>query len=230
MMKERGILFSGPMVRAILEGRKTQTRRVVKPQPPPDAKRFSESRGVWRETLAAPGARWRCPYGIPGDRLWARETWRVSSESNHTPDGLSGTKKIYIAYKAGAFAGVARQHREDFRTPEDDDLASRAWGKSRVDAWRPSIHMPRWASRITLEITGVRVERVQEISGSDAVAEGIPAVAGTTWESRPDNLNAWVVSQFRRLWNSINAKRGYGWDANPWVWVIEFKRLEGKDV
>lgn len=203
-MKERPILFSAPMVRAILNGTKTQTRRVVKD----------------RHIDAAPPAcffqwlRERCTYGQPGDRLWVRETWQVV-------DGSERARRIVT-----------------------DPSPSRGWieyaatvhpGHEPPPRWRPSIHMPRWASRILLEITAVRVERLQDISGEDAVAEGI-ARDGDGYERfhvDPDaplgqSFTRNPVLAYRGLWEKIN---GVGtWDANPLVWVIEFKRVEGGDA
>lgn len=185
-MKERPILFSGEMVRAILEGRKTMTRRVIKPQPA----------GEW----AAPG-KTACPYGQPGDRLWVRETWR---KTNWTDEPNRGEWRVF------------------WRATEKEDSRNNG-------LWRPSIHMPRWASRILLEVVSVRVERVQDISEEDARAEGVE------WQNeRPcwvnyldrEDWSPTARDSFRTLWDSINAKRGYGWDANPWVWVVEFKKIE----
>lgn len=186
--KERPILFSEPMVKAILEGRKTQTRRVIKPQP----ERLGEV--VWdfgsEETcfIGDESAREyllynaRNPYGWAyhdgtADRLWVRETWRHYKLENRT----------------------------SYRADGEEDVTP-------LLTWRPSIHMPRWASRITLEITDVRVERVQEISLGDIRAEGLDPLPVVN--PRGD---------FADLWDSINLKRGYGWDQNPWVWVICFK-------
>lgn len=193
VVKERPILFSGPMVRAILDGRKTQTRRVVKPQP------------IWvydcsvpvLTTDADPNAAIRCPYGVPGDRLWVRETF-------------------------------GRQWRHGFIYRADVETPIPAGG------WEPSIHMPRCASRIMLEVTRVCVERLQNISEADAQAEGIQVLPLQS----VDDPSAWRQSgpgahqarnareSFRLLWDSINSKRGFGWDVNPWVWVIEFRRVD----
>jgi len=197
-MKEKPILFSGPMVKAILGGQKRQTRRVIKPQP------IKELWGNWIYSksarnvyatdswMSAGGMRVQlpkyCPYGQPGDRLWVRETWNSSQLIGWKPSELPHTVPIY--YRA------------------DDPEA--------MPIWRPSIFMPRWASRITLEITGVGVERVQEISEEDAKAEGISA------PGYPDVAH----EMFAELWDTINAKRGFGWEKNPWVWVITFKALE----
>lgn len=192
-MRERPILFSAPMVRAILEGRKTQTRRVVKPQPA----------GAW----AAPGRR-ACPYGQAGDRLWVRETWGTHDQGFDTAE-----ESTVVVYRA------------DVDRPEPK-------------RWRPSIHMPRVASRITLEVTGVRVERLHQLSEADALAEGIHRIdigsgyeprysaAPRSWadavEGDPD-VQLTASAAFRELWESINGLRS--WLANPWVWVVEFKRL-----
>ena len=196
-MKERPILFSGPMVRAILEGRKTQTRRVVKPQPPTAFVTVRVEDGTQASwclrnqsafDLPESAADWltlRCPYGVPGDRLWVRETWG-SCTTNGT---------VCSGYRA--------------------DVALRPEIEAGVDRWRPSIHMPRWASRLLLEVKAVRVERLQEISEDDAFAEGI---SGGDWLGNP-------VGTYRELWDSINAKRGHSWESNPWVWVVEFERV-----
>jgi hypothetical protein len=234
-MRERPILFSAAMVRAILAGRKTQTRRIVKGvdgaySPIPAGHRLLNYAG--EEEIA------RCPYGKPGDRLWCKETWHYVNHQ-HGPRGL----EVCIGYPA-----------------DGDDLPNRPsipvgeeWA-DRADAWpyrprrHPSIHMPRWASRITLEITGVRVERLQAISEADAKAEGVeppeaeredhdwsicPTCGGTGLHgSLGDNLGYREVDctdcdthakRYRHLWNAINGPGS--WDANPWVWVVEFRRL-----
>ena len=189
-MKERPILFSGPMVRAILDGKKTMTRRVMKlPISHNDIESVSDITGGWWCGFNSNDTSYllTCPYGQPGDRLWVRETWR-STRVDKTPAPC-----IYRA--------------DGGKTP---------YGKP----WIPSIHMPRWASRITLEITGVWVERVQEISEENAKAEGVtPSIVGQDL----DHLR--YRAGFQSLWDSINAKRGYGWDANPWVWVLTFRRV-----
>lgn len=191
--RERPILFSGAMVRAILAGTKTQTRRVMR-DPPPSLDPIIKD-GV---VIDWEGYRVRCPYGVSGDRLWVRETWQKSGLGwgNDLPVG----KLHYRATDSGEWKMY--------------------WGK-----WRPSIHMPRWASRITLVITGVRAERVQEISGRDALAEGVgePVRTGLVYGHATD---AWNQRAFAALWDSINgAMPGRAWDDNPWVWVVEFRRL-----
>jgi hypothetical protein len=170
---EKPILFSAPMVRAILEGRKTMTRRVVKPQPESD--QDDGHAGLIQD----------CPYGQPGDRLWVRETFSTDGCACYEPCFCPS-----VWYKA-------------------DDLSE---DKELQPKWCPSIFMPRWASRIILEVTGVRVERLQEITNAGALAEGI----------EPSGVPRTYVGDFAALWDSLNAKRGYGWDTNPWVWVIGF--------
>ena len=188
-VKERRILFSGPMVRAILDGRKTQTRRAIHP----DIGNWLEevSPGDWRYIVDIPEGSMpaieACPYGQPGDRLWVRETFAVQPElwaAGHGPQPIH-----YLA-------DTPRDQIEDYVV-------------------KPSIHMPRWASRITLEITDVRVERVQEIAIDDIYAEGCPPIS--CGDEDASELYEW----FSGLWDDINAKRGYGWDANPRVWVID---------
>ena len=210
-MKEYPILFSGPMVRAILDGNKTKTRRVIKPQPAPLShsyvdrfERFDETR--WMPTSPSgkvmvfePGI-YRCPYGQAGDHLWVKETWRAEelSDESHDP-GLDG-----IRYRAD----------DTFVSIENTCEASDRWCEvyKPGEKWHPSIFMPRWASRITLEVLDVRVEQVQNISEADCYAEGLGM------DPNLPHPRAW----FRVLWDSINAKRGYSWDVNPWVWVVEF--------
>ena len=215
-MKERPILFSAPMVRAILEGQKTQTRRAVKPQP-----EWTEPASVWafcEDGRSGPGwyahnddypeegaLFYRCPYGQPGDRLWVRESgwerpWRTAKMMREGAD----TWPRY-AYAAD---GWDDQDRADFK----------AWGFKSL----PSIHMPRWASRILLEIVSVRVERLQDISEGDAVAEGCETVCMTP--TGEDNGSAiYGPDGYAALWDRINGAGA--WEANPWVWVIEFKRV-----
>lgn len=191
-MSEHPILFSGPMVRAILDGSKTMTRRVVKYTPamgnPFEWRNLPESKLIGKIDRF-------CPYGQPGDRLWVRETW-----------GCEGGNTVrYIA------DGSKRRLHHEFPSK----LAR--FNKAN----KPSIFMPRWASRITLEITGVKVERVQDISEQDAEAEGISFMRDIP--DADETLTAKTL--FNILWDSINAKRGYGWDVNPWVWAITFRRV-----
>ena len=197
-MKERPILFSAPMVRALLDGSKTQTRRVVKPQPPEvfDLKNHkTESGFVYAADYAKMTSdvekqqrvRWDCPYGQPGDRLWVRETFGHFERN----DTLKSGDTIY--------------YRADGECLE-------------LQPWRPSIHMPRWASRILLEVTAVRVERLQDIRDSDALAEGIAPL------DHPGAIFCPAKSAYSDLWDSINGDGS--WFQNPWVWVIEFKRVQ----
>ncbi len=220
-MRERPILFSGAMVRAILEGRKTQTRRVMKHQPPPATRdvftfhhphprtHFWAFDGGSLLDWAQP-----CPYGEFGDRLYVRETWQ---HSNH-PFG---------PYERDCLVFYRADYLDD---PLGPDLERASDGIRRE--WRPSIHMPRAASRITLEITGVRVERLQNLSEADAIAEGIDKTAAGFWstygQSDADGTYSPRLS-YQCLWDGLNAARGCGWDANPWVWVVEFKRLGAGD-
>lgn len=206
-MKERPILFSSQMVRAILDGRKSQTRRVCK---------FQSSRitlvtqageeflrnGQWHfwETRGQllPTCTCKCPYGVPGDRLWVRETF-------------------------GRFWGGWKYRATDDRS----ELADKNW--------HPSIHMPREASRITLEVADIRVERLQDISEEDAIAEGIELIEGDynfddfsgMWRDYTKSRPYWnsTIDSFHSLWDSIS-KPGYSWDDNPWIWVVEFRRAE----
>lgn len=193
-MKENPILFNGDMVRAVLSGQKTQTRRPMKPIPVyPDAfdglRREIHDGQVhfWASGAELPAHKFRCPYGQPGDRLWVRERWAADMSFDDLPPRMLPPRGMPIYYHATAQC-------MDYK-------------------WRPSIHMPRWASRITLEITDIRVERVQDISEEDVQAEG--------FSDRPASKN-----KFRIAWDLLYWKRGLGWDVNPWVWVITFKRAE----
>lgn len=227
-MKERPIIFNGEMVRAILDGRKTQTRRVIKPQPPSVTENGTRFTGYQYTTLPVsqgydliaymdnPRYIGGCPYGQPGDRLWVREAHaRIPGEDNYT---------------------AAVHYLADGRMPSVEDRHDA--GLLKVF---PSIYMPRWASRILLEITNVRVERVQDVSEEDAKSEGVetkpygdhPFICTRDYSQKKRSNGGFpgfcadtgnqYRSSFRSLWNSINTKRGYEWDDNPWVWVIEFK-------
>lgn len=212
--KERPILFSGPMVRAILEDRKTQTQRVVKPQPTVALYQGTvptfcstgfplDSRGYSREQLTR-----FCPYGKPGDRLWVRENFweRPYRTPKMMREGADTWPKVI--YDADEDAGTREQWKE--------------WEWKR----KPSIFMFRHLSRITLAITNIRVERLQEISGKDAVAEGVGN--RLMQEQFADSIIAQEVAakEFAQGWNKINGKRkGCDWNSNPWVWIVEFKKL-----
>jgi hypothetical protein len=196
-MRERPILFSSEMVRAILDGRKTQTRRVAKVTDencPPGmitplagfVPRSPESHVSY------------CPHGAVGDRLWVREATCIS------PPDFADTSLNNVLDSHGRWRVV------QYVATHPDTSYARDYGIKVT----PSIHMPRWASRITLELTGVRVERVQDISESDAEAEG---VGDAPIHGRRD--------LFATLWNRLNASRGYSWESNPWVWVLTFRRV-----
>ncbi len=220
-MKEYPILFSGPMVRAILEGRKTQTRRIR------GLEQINKNPNIWTFTgfksdLGYPASRglWagfttaesntdvyiKSPYGSPGGRLWVRETWRETG-SGQRADGNIPTYKVPVIYAADVLYNDG--------------------------SYRPSIHMPRWASRITLEIVSVRVERLQEITREGVVSEGIGfhisnlgarnSSPTRLYEAFPDREGGYTNAKeaFGALWDSINRKK-YPWESNPWVWVIEF--------
>lgn len=249
-MKEHGIIFNDEMVRAILALRKTQTRRVIKTQQENGGKGLIEVRpyhcpdGRWSFVLAHSGVGvcdpFRCPYGQPGDRLWVRETCRAEELES----GCDG-----VRYRAdNAFIEIENSQAAggrwcDMRSPCETEDAQK---------WKPSRFMPRWASRILLEKTGERVERVQEISEEDARNEGCPqcpdceeknlcgewgrgaiddplslAAGGRPFYECGGLCGGQTAKEwFRSLWDSLNAKRGYDWDSNPWVSVTEFKLLE----
>jgi hypothetical protein len=202
-MKEKPIIFSADMVRAILDGRKTMTRRVIKGLLPRwNAWDFvNETETTWSCVGVGGAGRYQfsCPYGIPGEsRLWVRETWA------HVLDFGRSTGGYF--YRASYTNGG----------PYDD-----------VKKWKPSIFMPRAASRITLEVTEIRVERVQDISEEDARSEGVERFNddGVIYYGPFNKGHANPRVAFEWLWDSINAKRGYSWEANPWVWVITFKQV-----
>lgn len=230
-MKERPILFSGPMVRAILDGRKTQTRRVIKNTGTYAIEDHHGAEIAKRERAALST---NCPYGALGDRLWVRENFSGPYCMTGSPPKewplIVGHERIL----------------PDIHYWADGDLEHGGWTKP-----KPSIHMPRWASRINLEITGIRVERLQDIGGEDAQAEGIepldferydddydwsvcPKCGGTLLHNGP-GANLGVIydidcatcdthkKRYHHLWESINGPGS--WDANPWVWVVEFKRV-----
>lgn len=220
-MKERPILFSAPMVRAILDGRKTMTRRIVKHPHIDDADiwtRAADDLGRWAFGCAsgAPGSYGhgdyvRCPYGEPGDRLWVRETF-APYRAVGAPCSIADATYVVLA-------DGAQIYRDGNVSPA---LAKYAPGAFDSVKWRPSIHMPRWASRITLEVTCVRVERLHAITGRDVLAEGID-----NGKSNPAQGERWENMQrlaFESLWSEINGADS--WAANPWVWVVEFKRAK----
>lgn len=205
-VKERPIIFSGPMVRAILEGRKTQTRRVLKTQP---LEILDKSRGqklvnvtrkmnghtTWFGLIKRDpnqGAAFYCSYGEAGDLLWVREAFSAYAPEGQTGNWRTGENVTYI-YRA---------------TDEDADIAR----------WYSPIHLPRHASRIILTIKSIRVERLQNITAADCLAEGVELV-----DRRASDVT--IIGRFATGWNTINAKRGYSWESNPWVFVISFRKL-----
>lgn len=215
-MAEKPILFSRSMVQAILAGRKTQTRRVVTPQPRTDLQwggwlldTTGDQKHIgcacWnndRDGISTDNQYVRCPYGQPGDRLWVRETFASA------PNGF--------VYKASF--------------PDDgfgSQVVDMGTGEMIPLIWKPSIHMPRAACRITLDVVSVRVERLQAITRDDAKAEGTSSIWRWDASRKPELhrrglLNPYIAN-YSVLWDEINAGRGFGWDTNPWVWVVEFK-------
>ncbi len=183
------IIFSTPMVQAILDGKKTQTRRVIKIDDAPEN---------WKISIAGTSIVRTEPYDVKlpryaaGDILWVRETWFENEEC--------------LLYKASKYENTKEYHGRN------------GWVQIK---WRPSIFMPRKAARIFLRVTNVRVERLQDISEEDARAEGVNGIPRSTVLYPNDDY----IYPFKQLWNSLNQKRGYGWDTNPWVWVIEFERI-----
>jgi len=194
--KSRPIIMSSDSVRAILENRKSQTRRVMKPQPIVKNSQFRKDilwyayKGEFHDVTPGDSLYGNLPYQI-GDRLWVREAWKEINAPCAYKEDLSGYKKR-IVYRA-----------------DDADYIE----------WQSPMFMPRWASRLTLEITNVRCERVQDITCDGVIAEGY---------GRGINYIQAEIA-FANAWDKLNAKRGYGWDTNPWVWVIEFKKIEGGD-
>lgn len=212
-MKERPILFSAPMVRAILAGAKTQTRRPLR-----KGTWWNAEHGVIRMApagLACTGFELvPCPYGQPGDRLWVRETWAP----HFMYEGVK-PRNILIDARSCLFYAA------------DGGITGGCEAGQRAKRWRPAIHMPRRASRITLQVSGVRVERLQDISEADALAEGVtpkwePGCSGRLMEAFGGFSFRPAASAYADLWEQIN---GHGsWDANPWVWVVEFKRIDAQ--
>lgn len=220
---ERPILFKGRLVRAILEGRKTQTRRIVKLDDETLAFFGGADHLQWRSGPGHSGVGWycasdeypdegsdfyRCPFGRRGDRLWVKETFCPVDDREHGGEQ-------WIDYRATP--KYSEEHPAGWDNAPDDPEALK---------WKPSIYMPRAASRIDLEVTNVRVERLQAITELDALAEG---AIGATVQSSLDGVKGQYVvgsarDEFSNLWDTINAKRA-PWKENPWVWVIDFKRI-----
>jgi len=229
------------MVRATLDDHKTQTRRVINTGGIP-ADEFAAS--LWL-------VKGKCPYGGKGDILWVRETWKP----DETPDEGHDEIGDAVGDHAPGIAGIQYRADDAFVQIENTEEAALRWHKLlrpeetwpelRPPKWRPSIHMPRWVCRLVLDVKSVRVERVQDITETDAAAEGMPDDRPCEWLPCPScrgdgvhgalgpNLGVMEVDcydcdtnlkAFQIFWGSLNDKRGYGWDANPWVWVIEFER------
>lgn len=225
-VKERPILFSGPMVRALLDGRKTQTRRTVKPMPKwaakfpickPEGMAAGHQIWWWDGEFDRVGVAQDCPYGKPGDRLWVKETWRPTT-SLHPWD-------LDVKYRAdGAL-----------RTIKDGEFGDRDWTMPKAAATGnvSPLFMPRWACRLVLEITEVRLERLQDISDreqpNDCIAEGVFAddFTGKAVDWLERGFSSIERCRFHDLWTSINGAES--WDANPWVWVVSFRVLSDEE-
>lgn len=232
-MRELPILFSGAMIKAILSGAKSVTRRVIKPprcatlhgrEPLPD-KSFPDD-GYFHYAYGGGdlggdfcSKRVFCPYGSPGGKLWVRETHAIVPRT---------------AYAASTDDGETQLPHQLSPCGNDWAIYREGWTRCIPSRWRPSIHMPRWASRITLEVTGVRCERLQEITAADILAEGAVTrphvVEGLSGKCPVSAFDGAVYPDLRSLWvkgwDSINAKRGFGWASNPWVWAVDFRRVE----
>lgn len=229
---EHPILFNSEMVRAILEGRKTQTRRLVDTKyinANPDAYKLL---GMYENNIGKLAAQWKgddhvrdaySRYGKAGDKLWVRETWAETVNINQRTNWPGRPHIKCVDYPEIGAGKPCIIFRADGETDWVDDDGS----PTENSYWKPSIHMPRWASRIQLEVTAIRVERLQDITLRDKLAEGMEY---TSLNKRHGELTISDVllfecedTNFRDLWDSINAKSGFSWDANPWVWIIEFK-------
>ena len=217
---EHGMIFTGESVSGIMARTKTMTRRIINPQLPPDRVIVDHNNGqitvcLDDQTEKFPGPyelkTWKCPYGVVGDQLWVRETWRTEERASDMVDG--------VLFQDGTFRPI-----------EDSGAAAILWIDAHAngkygDDWRSAMFMPRWASRITLEITGVRVERLQDITEEDAKAEvASERPAHGKIVGNLGRAGHWQFRQgFRELWDEINGKRA-SWGSNPWVWVVEFKK------
>jgi hypothetical protein len=229
-MKERPILFSGAMVRALLDGRKTQTRRVIKDQKIGENYSHTLTDGrvhlEWLGTPSCGAGVWdvpehssqvASPYGVIGDRLWVREAWRVGKPHDETPPRdilpplIERGQGVTVLYEAGGWRSIGPDGRVEPTYPDNELMPN--WAGKR----RPSMFMPRALSRITLEVTGVRVERLQDISEQDATVEGVSI------EADGDPIYPYTYA-FAKLWEQLNGKGS--WLADPWVWVVEFRRVQ----
>ncbi|CAI1535824.1 hypothetical protein MOW49_003695 [Serratia marcescens] len=240
-MKERPVIFNSEMVRAILDGRKTQTRRVIANVSPdnciPLQKPTKTKDGIYTHVMDAPG-HGLCPFGRVGDRLWVRETWSDVNLEGIPAVAYRADGDVYSPMDDESFLDeYGAFNYEDHRVTK---YHFAAWYSDLIEGiegvWRPSIHMPRWASRITLEITAVRVERLNDISVDDAKAEGVRALENNFGNGPAycdyllpnlDDTAEWynrASDSYKSLWKSIYGEES--WRANPWVWVIEFRRVE----
>lgn len=229
-VKERPIIFSGEMVRAILDGKKTMTRRLVKgdiskykhahiikqsSDKSREGKAYFYDKPVGGMVLSSQLV--SNPYGKVGDRLWVRETWIQGYDDPLIESEGDDENAVSIIYKADG--------KEEYRSCSAETAEN--WGDFSADSemvgFKSPIHMPRWASRILLEITDIKVERLQDISCEDAVKEGFS-------DKKPSGMQPAMMpnpkADFRNYWDSLNTKKGYPWSSNPWVWVVEFKVVE----
>ena len=228
-MKERPIIFSAPMVRAILSGTKTQTRRLWKL--PRGCNWYAEMGGEREGWFVDHGAPWwlhatecRCPYGVPGDRLWVRETWQAFFEDEIPKDRARGPR-----HTMGIPAQPERKSFVYYRADGDGPVHPIYGWKAN---WKSPLHLPRKYSRILLEVTGVRVERLQEITEADAIAEGMNRFPGCCQDDDAAAFSrvglviddSFPIARYAALWEQIHGPGS--WGANPWVWVVEFKRMQ----
>ncbi len=249
-MNEKPILFKEEMIRAILAGNKTQTRRIVNPQPESDVDVVENTGGnLWyfynKEKAKLNYPQYinmrKCPYGIPGDELWIRETWKIQSFMEGEP--------IEFLYKDGKVMDEHELERWQWSKYEewhervtmkatnelvesdlepDDDSGNFLWtGKESPLKWHPSIFLPRWGSRIQSGVDNIRVERVQDISEEDAKAEGVSLddYQYTSFPVEGERVETYKEG-FEILWDKINKKRGFGWDENPWVWTVDMNNIK----
>lgn len=201
-IKNKPIIFSTEMIRAILNGNKKQTRRVIKPQPI-----WDDGIWYWKNHYFSPEAfnigndkfiKEKCPYQI-GQTLWVRETW----------------SKIYIDWPPEENTEYEYEYKADIGNKYPGEWPEEYKDNEACGRWKPSIFMPREAARLFLNITNIKAEKIQDITEEDAKAEGV----------QPDKETGSYVDSFMCLWDRLNKKRGFGWDVNPWVWVIEFERI-----